>query len=140
MIFSKPCQYAILAMTYLAEQEPGELIATRRISEGAGVPMPILGKIVSALSRHGLVSARRGPKGGVTLARPAEKTTVGDVMEAIDGPLRNGRCALGFAECNDTHPCPIHESWKQIREELSRTLEGRTLVDLARARRGGGDS
>ncbi len=131
--FSKPCQYAILAMTYLARSEPDRLVSIREISQQADIPLPFLGKIVSQLGRHGLVLSRRGPHGGVALKREPGQVTVGDIVDVIDGPLMDGSCALGFAECNDVTPCPIHDSWKRARLEIERTLHLRTLEDLVEA-------
>ena len=134
VILSKPCQYAIRAMTYLAEQGAGDLRSIREISERADVPLPFLAKIINTLSHHGLVTARRGPKGGVTLSRSPDEVTVGDIVEAIDGPAGDGTCILGFPECSDVTPCPVHDRWKHVRGEIDRTLHGRTLTDLAHAR------
>jgi Rrf2 family protein len=134
MIFSKPCQYAILAMTYLGGQERGSLRSIREISEQIEVPLPFLSKVISTLSRKGLVTSRRGPKGGVTLGRPASRLTVGDIVEAIDGPLESGRCILGFAECCGKAPCPLHDTWNEARGKLEQALHRKTLLDLTRKR------
>ena len=133
MILSKPCQYAIRAMTYLADQDEGRLRSIREISEHVEVPLPFLSKIVSTLSRHGLVSSRRGPNGGVMLGRPADRLTVGNIVEAIDGPFDNGRCVLGFAECTGARPCTMHDTWEQVRGKLEQTLHRKTLLELASA-------
>ena len=39
------------------------------------------------------------------------------------------------SECDDKNPCPLHDGWKQVREELNRTLHSRTLTELTQARR-----
>lgn len=135
MIFSRPCQHAILAMACLAEEEPAHFVSIRQISAETGVPLPYLSKIISSLSRIGLVSARRGPGGGVTLSRPPDEVTVGDVVEAIDGPLATGKCVLGLHECDETRPCVVHDLWKSVSEGVSRALAGQTLFELSRARR-----
>lgn len=132
MLFSKPCQYAILAMTYLAQQPAGRLTAIREVAESANVPLPFLAKIVGSLARSGLVLARRGPNGGVALALPPEEITVGDIVGAIDGPLERAGCVLGFPECGDANPCPVHDSWKRVRVELQQTMHDRKLSSLPR--------
>jgi len=132
VLLSKPCQYAILAMSHLAEQSRGEFIAIREIGEMAAVPLPFLAKIVSSLSRSGLLSARRGPRGGVKLSRPPAEITVGDIVAAVDGTLEASGCALGFPFCSDEVPCPVHESWSKVRAEIETTLYARTLEDLVR--------
>ena len=132
MLFSKPCQYAILAMTYLARQPQGKLVAIREIGEAANVPLAFLAKIVGNLARHGLVVARRGPNGGVALNHPPDEITIGDIVGAIDGPLEEAGCVLGFPECSDGNPCPVHDSWKRVRVELQQTMHDRKLSSLPR--------
>jgi Rrf2 family protein len=134
MIFSSPVQYAIRAMTYLGEQEVGKLSSTREISEAMDIPMPYLAKIINRLSRRRLVRARRGPSGGITLARPASRIKICDIIDAMGASLISQRCILGIAECGESTPCPVHDSWKSVRELLSRKLHEQTVRDLVRAR------
>jgi Rrf2 family protein len=134
MIFSSPVQYAIRAMTYLGEQEVGKVSSTREISSAMAIPMPYLAKIVNRLSRHRLIIARRGPAGGVMLGRPASRITVAEIIEAMGGTLVNRKCILGIAECGDGTPCPVHDSWKSVRELLQAKLHEQTVRDLVHAR------
>ena len=134
MIFSSPIQYAIRAMTYLGEQEPGRLSSICKISKAERIPMPYLAKIINRLSARSLVSAKRGPSGGVMLGRPAGEITVDDIVTAMGGSLTNRECILGISECGDSTPCPVHESWKTVRQVLSQTLQEQTVSDLVRAR------
>ncbi len=135
MIFSNPIQYAIRAMTYLGEQEAGKLSSIREISREADVPLPFLAKIINRLSRKRLVRAKRGPTGGVMLGKPASRITVGEIVDAMGGTLGNKQCILGLLECNDDAPCPLHESWKSVRQILSRTLHEQTVSDLVHSGR-----
>lgn len=134
MIFSSPVQYAIRAMTYLGEQEVGKLSSIREISHAADIPMPYLAKIINRLSRRRLVTAKRGPAGGVMLGRPASRITVDEIVNAMGGGLNSKKCVLGLAECNDVTPCPVHDSWKSVRQVLARTLHDKTVTDLVQAR------
>jgi Rrf2 family protein len=130
MLFSKACQYAIRAMTYLAGQELTRLCSIQEISREVEVPTPFLSKIVSTLSRGQLLEARRGPRGGAMLARPPKDITVGDILEAIDGPLDKSRCVLGLPQCNDQKPCPLHSQWKNMEAHMRQELHTLTLLDL----------
>lgn len=133
-IFSNPVQYAIRAMTYLGEQEPGKLSSIREMSRAADVPLPYLAKIVNRLARHRLVLAKRGPTGGVMLGKPSSRIKVGDIVDAVGGGLDAADCVLGLPECSDQAPCPMHESWKAVRQSLNQTLHQKTVTDLVRAR------
>ena len=130
MLFSKACQYAILAMAYLAEQTAGQLVPIREIGATANVPTPFLGKIISTLSRNGLISARRGPNGGAMLNRAPAEVTIEDIVFAVDGPFSNQRCVLGFAQCSDDNPCPMHGGWVKLQNQLQQELNHLTLADL----------
>jgi len=135
MIFSAPVQYAIRAMTYLGEQEVGKLSSIREISRAAGIPMPYLAKIINRLARRRLVSAKRGPAGGVMLGRQASRITIEEIVEAMGGLPGAKECILGISECGDDVPCPLHESWKSVRQSLLQKMHTETVKDLVRARR-----
>jgi Rrf2 family protein len=85
MIFSSPIKYAIRAMTYLGEQEPGKLCSIREIFKAERIPMPYLAKVINRLSKRRMVMARRGPSGGVMLGRQASRITVDDIVNAMGG-------------------------------------------------------
>jgi len=130
MLFSKPCQYAILTMTCLAKTSSNQFLSIRELGELAQVPTPFLGKIITTLSRARLITGRRGPNGGVMLGRPPAEIRVSDIVEAIAGPLDQQGCILGLPRCNEQYPCPLHASWKRLEIQLDQELHSLTLADL----------
>jgi Rrf2 family iron-sulfur cluster assembly transcriptional regulator len=131
---SKQSQYALLAMAYLAGQPPRRLVPIREIGANVDVPRPFLSKILARLSRGGLVTARRGPHGGVMLSRSASRTSLGEVVELLDGTFEHRSCYLGLPGCDDRNPCPLHATWKKVRAELDRKLHELTVDDLRNTR------
>jgi len=132
MIYSKPCEYAIRAITFLARY-PGGAAPGTVIAEGEGLPAPVLGKVLQELARKGLLESRRGPGGGFRLARKPQLITLRDVVAAIDGLDQFAECAVGLEGCSDQSPCPLHDTWKALRAQLMRYLEVTTLADMAAA-------
>jgi Rrf2 family protein len=133
MIYSKPCEYAIRALVYVA-RFPGQGAARgTEIAKAEGLPAPVLGKVLQELVRKGLLESRRGPGGGFRLARKPELTTLRDVVAAIDGLDQFAECAVGLEGCSDNSPCPLHDTWKGIRAQLMSYLEATTLADMAAA-------
>ena len=112
---------------------PDAWIPQAELSRQLGLPAPTLGQIVHKLRKAGLLDARRGPSGGIRLARPSAEIAVIEVVTAIDGVGIAGRCLLGFPQCSDQTPCPVHPVWKTVRPRLERQLEQRSIRDLARA-------
>jgi Rrf2 family protein len=86
---SYPLAYsqAVLVVVYVADkvrQGLYDFVPTRAIAESLGIPAPTTAKLLQSLGRAGLVEAREGAKGGVRLARPAAKISLGDVLEALE--------------------------------------------------------
>lgn len=114
-------------------ENPGALRGLAALSKETRTPPAVLAQVVHRLRRAGLLVGRRGPSGGVRLAKPAKEIAVLDVVRVFDGSGVGTRCVLGFLECADMTPCPAHPVWKIARAALERQLEDRSLADLVGA-------
>jgi Rrf2 family protein len=103
------------------------------IARAEGVPTPVLRKVLHLLTRKRLLRARRGPGGGFCLARRPEQVSLKDVVAAVDGLEHLQECAVGLARCSDFSPCPLHHTWKGMREQVLRYLKTTSLAEMARA-------
>jgi Rrf2 family transcriptional regulator, iron-sulfur cluster assembly transcription factor len=119
--------YAIKALRCLSEKDCASRLITD-IAECARVPRPYLAKIINALVRSGLVTARRGIGGGVSLIRRPEEITLLQIVEAVEGKDWLGDCLLNLDECTDLSTCPTHDFWQRIRGEIKEQLGNTTLA------------
>jgi Rrf2 family iron-sulfur cluster assembly transcriptional regulator len=87
MRFSLQVQYAICGVFDLAYNGQGEPVQVRVISERQAIPVRYLEQIFQRLRRGGVVTSKRGPGGGYTLARSLADLTLHQVVEAVEGPL-----------------------------------------------------
>ncbi len=133
MLYSRPCEYAIRATTYLARQRDGELVPVSEIARAERITLPFLSRILYDLARNGLLESRKGPGGGFRLARPARQIKLRDIVDAVDGLAGLERCATGLSVCSDEIPCPLHDSWKDLRRRIKAQLERVSLAQMARA-------
>jgi Rrf2 family iron-sulfur cluster assembly transcriptional regulator len=124
-------QYAICGIFDLAYNGEGEPIQIRVICERQEIPARYLEQIFQRLRRAQLVSSKRGPGGGYTLARPASEITLRSVVEAVEGPLHE---ALAMA----TPATPLGEGyrpaflWHDLAGRFAAALDGTTLEALCR--------
>lgn len=134
-MLSVSCQYAIHAMIYLAQHgaEGDRYIPIRRIADDLRISFHFLSKILQAVTQAGLLSSYRGPRGGVLLARPAATIRIVDIVNCLDGDALFADCLLGFVECTDECPCPLHSAWVRERTRLHRMFSRLTLAELADA-------
>ncbi len=131
-IFSRGCEYAFQAILYLASQPPERPILQRDISTALNIPPHFLGKVLQLLSRSNLVLSRKGKSGGFLLGRSAENIFLYDILEAVDGCASLDGCLLGFSECGDENPCPVHSQWKQRKETIIEMLQSRNAKELSK--------
>jgi Rrf2 family protein len=105
-LISQTAEYALRAVVVLgSEQEV--LLTTQQIASRTRVPAGYLSKVLQALARAGVVEAQRGLGGGFSLARPLDKLTVLDVINAVDPIKRIERCPLGLPE-HGRSMCALH--------------------------------
>ncbi len=130
-MFSRATEYAVRAMTFLARQPQGKLTGAREISKAERIPMPFLWKILQNLARRRLIRSFKGLHGGYELATPARRISVEDIVRATDSADVTEGCVLGLPECSERNPCPLHDSWKDIRGKLVEMMQQTTLADLA---------
>jgi len=132
MIYSKECEYAIRAMTYLAQHAERRCLA-REISEKENLPHHFLSKILQTLAREKLVDSAKGPNGGFQLSKPAKNITLYHIKAFVDGVDDLNDCAVGLSKCNDDMPCPLHDDFKPIRERIKNYLKNTSLADMTKA-------
>ncbi len=131
LIFSRSCQYALRAVIYLSKREEGSSVHVREISDALDIPHHFLGKILQVLNRDGLVVSTKGSNGGFRLGRPASDIRLGDIVDTIDGASTMDACILGFPECREEHPCPLHGEWSASRSIIVNLLKETTVGALS---------
>ena len=122
--------HAIQALTCLADENCTHGGMIQHIAECSGVPRPYLAKVLRRLNEAGIVKSKRGYRGGIWLARPAEKISLMEISEAIDGEEYFNSCLLGSAFCGDDRDCPTHTFWKGARKNIQEELASTTLADV----------
>jgi Rrf2 family protein len=133
MIYSNACEYAIRGMAYLARQPLHQLCLLNDIAASESLPYHFMGKIFQHLVRAGLMRSVKGPGGGFGLTRAPDAISLYQIKEAIDGTDDLYRCAVGLNRCEDSTPCPLHDTFKPLRLEIRTYLEQTTLSDMASA-------
>ncbi len=129
-MFSRTCEYAIKVMIYLSANQRGEqAVGLEQIAANLGTPKPFTAKVLQQLVRAGLLTSTRGKNGGFRLVR--EEVSLGEIVNAIDGDRLLKACVLGFDECSEKNPCPVHSRFVEARRQLEQTLQRTTLDEFA---------
>ena len=118
-MFSQTVEYALRAMVQLAADSSGAA-TTKDIAAKAKVPSAYLAKVLQSMRKGGLIHSRRGVGGGVTLAKPAAKITLLDVIE----PLKRtpGKKVPAAAQ--------LQKAMDSAVDQLRATFASETLADV----------
>lgn len=132
-MLSNTCKYAIRAVIYLAHEEDlTKKIGIKKISEDLKIPTPFLGKILQILAKNKILASTKGPNGGFSLGRPAEKISLMDIVDIIDGDESFNACIIGLSSCTvEETNCPIHDKYAPIREQAKQLFIHQSIAELA---------
>lgn len=137
MRINKGVEWAAHTCALLALLPPGAALSGEALAGFLGVPPPYLAKQLQAMSRAGIVSARRGAAGGYRLARLSETISLWDITAAIEGTTpsfrctevrRSGPCGASAAECSG--PCVIAAAFRDAEREYRDALSAIRLPEV----------
>ncbi|MFD2467431.1 RrF2 family transcriptional regulator [Amycolatopsis silviterrae] len=134
--------YLVLAWT------PGrQPVQVSDLAAAYDLPQAYLTKHLQALVRAGLLRSTPGPRGGYSLQKPPEETSVLEVVQAVEGDGEMFRCAdirlrgpLAPAPCGergDRAMCLVHKAMWEAERAWRDTLAGQSMAELAAQVAGG---
>ena len=127
MKISVKVDYACRVMAELARLHgSGELGRIDHLAETEEVPANFLAQILLDLRDHGLISSRRGNRGGYSLARPAEDISLYDILMAVEG-----QCLHLSGNYHGRSGRRVKQVWDEISKTLVEKTKSYTLDQLA---------
>lgn len=132
-MFSKACEYGIKASIYIAMQSlQGRRVSLKEIAEKVDSPTAFTAKILHQLAKNDILVSTKGPTGGFQIEKErVDSIKLADIVFAIDGESIYEGCGLGLEKCNASKPCPVHDKFVVIRDELKQMLQNTSLFELA---------
>lgn len=132
-MFSKACEYGIRASIFIAKNSyEGKRVSPKKISEEINSPQAFTAKILQDLVKHNIINSVKGAYGGFEIdKKDIASIKLSQIVEAIDGDSIYSGCGLGLEKCDENHPCPVHDKFAIIRENLKNMLENTNLEELA---------
>jgi Rrf2 family protein len=131
MQLTRAADYAVRVMIHLAGLPPETRASRAELAIAAECPEQFLSKVLQNLTRAGLVVSHRGNTGGFELPGFRRTTTVLDVVEAIEGPIRLNICLTSDRACTRQEWCPAHDVWVNAQAAVAQSLRSANIADLA---------
>lgn len=132
-MFSKTCEYAIRAVIYIASTGTMDSkTGMTEISSNIEAPAHFTAKILQTLVHNDIVSSQKGVNGGFYMNKVQRQKHLIDIVRAVDGDALFSGCGLGLATCSEEEPCPFHEKYKVVRNNLRNMMESTSIDDMSK--------
>ena len=124
-------RYALRVMLDLAEHGEGGFIPLKDIAERQEISKKYLEIIVKDLVKSGLVKGSSGKGGGYKLCKAPDDYSVGEILEATEGPFNAVAClASGSAQCPRAASCKTLPLWSEYDRLVHEFFFTKKLSDL----------
>lgn len=132
-MLSTSCKYALRAVVYImSKAAKGLRLGIKQIAEEIGANEHTTAKILQVLAKEGIIYSAKGPSGGFYLAPDEKPIYLIQIVRIIDGEDLFFECGLGLHECSEKKPCPIHHSYKAVRQTLYQQFCSITVQQLSK--------
>ena len=130
MMISTKGRYALRIMVDLALHDGEEPVSVRAIAQRQAISGKYMEQIISVLTRAGLLRSVRGAQGGYRLAKEPQEITVGDIIDATEGPLSISDCLNDEGCCQRSGQCRTRRVWEYLSTSINDVLQSITLRDM----------
>ena len=127
---TKEADYAVQLLGCLAAYPAGRVHTAREAAASTGLPLPMVSKILRGLARERVLASQRGAGGGYRLEREPARTSVAQIIRAVEGPISIVQCGAEPGACEREPYCPTRGHWTRISREVERTLESIPITDM----------
>ena len=132
MLVTQKKQYALRAVFELAKRKGKGPVKTQQIAAEQAIPLRFLEVILSQLKREGLVTSKRGIRGGYTLNRVPDEITVGTIFRLLDGSDGSPECitCVNKKNCPFLGDCVFMGLWNSAYDAMNEIYDSTTIQQL----------
>ena len=116
--------YGVQAIFDLAFHAAGESAQIKDICERQSIPPRFLEQVFQDLRKAGIVTSKRGPRGGYQLAAPPDRIRVGDIVRALEGPVQLLSASARNRDANEPESSSSYRVAADVFKGLSSSIEG----------------
>jgi Rrf2 family protein len=130
ILLSRKVEYGLMALMHLAGAATvGRPVSAVSIASRHRIPGALLGKVLQAMTRAGLIESAPGVHGGYRLRRKPAQVALGQIIAAVDGPIQMAGCQA-HAACPQRRGCCVRAPLDRVRGAVVAPFSRITLADL----------
>lgn len=131
MLISTRGRYALRVMIDLAEHADGNFISMKDIAGRQAVSVKYLERIMSELTKAGVLDGTHGKGGGYRLIKAPGEYKVGDILRITEGDLAPVAClSTGSEPCERADKCRTISMWREFEKIANDYFDKISIGDL----------
>jgi Rrf2 family protein len=133
MRLSTQSRYGVRAVFDIAYHGGGEGVQVKDIARRQQISPRYLEQIFQKLRDAGIITSKRGPRGGYSLAKNPGDTKVGEIIRVTEGGLDPVFCVRpekSGKDCDRIAECVTRLIWKEAGEKLEDLFDSITVGNL----------
>jgi len=123
-------RYGLRAMYELAQRFGDGPVRLETLADRQDLSRKHLHALLSLLKKAGLVRSVRGPGGGFLLTRQPGQIGLGEVLQALEGPLALVHCVPDKRVCDKSTRCAARRVWQRLTDAIDDAFDEVTLEDM----------
>jgi Rrf2 family protein len=127
-------EYGLRILLRISCASQVEGLSIYQLSEIEGITPAYAAKITRMLRMGGLITSRRGHKGGYILAKPANQILISEVMVIVGGVMYDDYFCKSHSGvmkiCTNSVDCSLRSLWTIVQRSIDQILSNVTLADL----------
>ena len=129
---NRKLEYALMALKHMSSKGQGEITTAKEISQRYGCPFDATARVLQLLAGRGILMSEQGAHGGYVVARDLGRVNVGELIEAIIGPVEITRCLHSSDEglCDIQKTCNIVSPITQLNRRLTEFYRSISVREL----------
>ena len=114
----------------LALHEGADPILLKDIAQRQQISLHYLEHLITPLIAAGIIRSTRGPRGGVSLAKPPQEVRLSEIIQILEGSMTPVECVNSPEVCDRSDSCAVRDIWSDLKKAMNKVLESTTLKDL----------
>jgi len=123
-------QYGTRALLDLALHGGQGPVLLKDIAQRQQISLSYLEHVITPLIAGGIVRSTRGPRGGISLAKPPLEIRLDEVIQILEGSMAPVECVSNPEICERSEFCVTRDVWDELKKAMDGVLESITLQDL----------
>jgi len=130
MKLSTRSRYGTRAMFEIAKHFDKAPVKRREITKAQNISNSYLENILITLKDKQLITTTRGANGGFLLRQSPSKTSLYEIVTALEGSIAPIECVERPAACKKSGHCVARRAWSKLHHAQSESLKSVSLQDM----------